>query len=79
MFNPQPPINLLCKSNCIVVIKNNDLKWIFETKNINDESIIFEYCINGINYDLIYNIKREKVKEVILSSTKFNGYIKKND
>ena len=74
-FNPQPPVNSICKSDCIVVIKNNDLKWMFETKNINDNSIIFEYSINGINYDLIYNIKKVKVKEVILNSTKFNGYI----
>ena len=74
-FNPQPPINSKYINDCNVVIKNENLKWVFETKNIIDNSIVFEYYYNGVNYNLIYNIKRVKVKDIILGSSKFDGSI----
>ena len=82
-FKVQPPINAKHVENnesnkCSLVIMDNDNNWLFDSSKIlsgNNISIVFEYYENGVNYDLLYNINRKHVENLMITSFKFYGFI----
>ena len=70
----QPPLNSILINNCVSVIKNNDGEYLFNSKDIlNQSNIYVEYIINGEIVTLIYLISRYTIIEKISSSSTFNG------
>jgi len=75
-FNVQPPIDSILESDCVNILKDeNNIYWFNSTNIINNKTIIFEYYINGINYNLLYSINRQFIKSLTYDSVSFTGSI----
>ena len=82
-FEPQPPFGSKHIINneankCITVVQDLELKWMFDSTDINlgdNISIVFEYSNNGVVYTLLYMITRGQIVSLILGSSSFNGNI----
>ena len=75
-FDIQPPISATCLEKCLIISKDVDNKWWFNSKGIKSgtyKSITFEYYFNGAIYTLIYYIYKQSFVPLTVESTKFDG------